>query len=138
MDWKLEAVIIPVSDPDRSKAFYADKLGFPVDVDHQASETFRVIQVTPPGSACSIVFGRGIGDGQPGTVKNCHLVVPNIEEAERHLTQAGITHGGIQHFHEGAMTPGPHPDKSDYSSYIFFEDPDGNSWAVQHVNPRPS
>jgi len=134
MDWKLELIVVPVTDVDRAKEFYVDKLGFRLDVDHSAGEAFRVVQVTPPGSACSITFGVNVGAGEPGTTKGLHLVVPDIEAAAAHLDAAGITHGGIQHFVDGVMTPGPHPDRADYGSFVFFDDPDGNSLVVQHVN----
>jgi catechol 2,3-dioxygenase-like lactoylglutathione lyase family enzyme len=134
MDWKLELVILPVSDVDRSKEFYVDRLGFHLDVDHNAGEAFRVVQMTPPGSACSITIGVNVGAGEPGTTKGLHLVVDDIEAAHAHLEQAGVATSGIQHFVEGVMTPGPDPDRRDFNSFIFFEDPDGNGWAVQEVN----
>ena len=133
MDWKLEVVVVPVSDVDRAKAFYADALGFRVDTDHRAGDDFRVVQVTPPGSACSIVFGTGMGDGEPGSVKGTHLVVEDIEAAQAHLEANGITTSGVQHFEDGVMTPGPDPEGRDYASFVFFDDPDGNSWAVQQI-----
>jgi catechol 2,3-dioxygenase-like lactoylglutathione lyase family enzyme len=138
MDWKLEVVVVPVADVDRAKEFYGDKLGFPVDVDHRAGESFRVVQVTPPGSACSIIFGTNVGAGEPGSVKGIHLVVDDIAAAHAHLEAQGIGNSGIQHFEDGEMKPGPDPEGRDYGSYVFFEDPDGNSWAVQHVPSRAS
>jgi catechol 2,3-dioxygenase-like lactoylglutathione lyase family enzyme len=134
MDWKLELVILPVSDVDRAKEFYVDRLGFHLDVDHNAGEAFRVVQMTPPGSACSITVGVNIGAGEPGTTKGLHLVVDDIEAAHEHLEKAGVGTSGVQHFVEGVMTPGPDPDRRDFNSFIFFEDPDGNGWAVQEVN----
>ncbi len=136
MDWKLELIIVGVSDVDRAKAFYTEQLGFHLDVDHDMGESFRVVQMTPPGSACSITIGINVGAGEPGTTKGMHLVVEDIEAALAHLDANDVTHGGIQHFEDGAMTPGPDPERRDYGSFIFFSDPDGNSWAVQHVNPR--
>lgn len=133
MDCKLEVVVVPVTDVDRSVEFYAEKLGFPVDTDHRAGEDFRVVQVTPPGSACSIVFGKGVGDGEPGSVKGNHLVVEDIEAAHAELEAAGVDNSGPQHFEVGAMAPGPDPERQDYGSFIFFADPDGNTWAVQEV-----
>jgi catechol 2,3-dioxygenase-like lactoylglutathione lyase family enzyme len=133
MDWKLEAVIVPVSDVDRSRAFYAETLGFPVDTDHEGSNGFRVVQVTPPGSACSLIFGTGIGASEPGTLKGCQLVVDDIEAAHRQLEERGVGNSGIQHFVDGVMTPGPDPDGQDYNSFVFFDDPDGNTWSVQYV-----
>jgi catechol 2,3-dioxygenase-like lactoylglutathione lyase family enzyme len=137
MDWKLEVVVVPVTDVDRAKEFYADKLGFTVDVDHSPNESFRVVQVTPPGSACSIIFGKGMGDGEPGSVKGNHLVVTDIDEAHAHLEKHGIANAGVQHFGPEGLTPGRHPEDLDYGSYIFFDDPDGNTWAVQQVK-RPA
>jgi catechol 2,3-dioxygenase-like lactoylglutathione lyase family enzyme len=136
MDWKLELVVLPVSDVDRAKAFYADQLGFHVDVDHTAGDSFRVVQLTPPGSACSITIGTNVTAGEPGTTKGLHLIVGDIEAADKQLQAAGVPTSGIQHFVGGLMSPGPDPERRDYNSFIFFEDPDGNGWAVQHVNGR--
>ncbi len=133
MDWKLELIVVPVSDVDRAKSFYVDQLGFRLDVDHRAGDAFRVVQMTPPGSACSITIGINVGDGAPGTTKGMHLVVDDIEAADAHLRKAGVAHGGVIHFEDGQMAPGPDPDRADYGSFIFFEDPDGNSWALQEV-----
>lgn len=134
MDWKLEVVVVPVADVDRAKEFYAEKLGFTVDTDHSAGDAFRVVQVTPPGSGCSIVFGKGLDGGmEPGTLKGNQLVVADIEAAAAHLDAAGVKHSGVQHFENGSMTPGPDPQSADYNSFIFFDDPDGNTWAVQQV-----
>lgn len=133
MEWKLELVVLPVTDIDRAKEFYVDKLGFRLDVDHRAGDAFRVVQVTPPGSACSVAFGKGVGDGEPGSVKGTHLVVEDIEAAHTHLEDQGIGNSGVQHFVDGVMTPGPDPHRSKYGSFIFFSDPDGNTWAVQEV-----
>jgi catechol 2,3-dioxygenase-like lactoylglutathione lyase family enzyme len=133
VDWKLELIVVPVSDVDRAKAFYTEQLGFRLDVDHSAGEAFRVVQMTPPGSACSITIGVNVGGGEPGTTKGLHLVVDDIEAAQTHLEKAGVENAGVQHFEEGRMKPGPDPERRDYGSFIFFDDPDGNSWAVQEV-----
>jgi catechol 2,3-dioxygenase-like lactoylglutathione lyase family enzyme len=133
MDWKLEVVVVPVTDVDRAKAFYTEQLGFRLDVDHKAGDAFRVVQATPPGSACSVTFGINVGGGEPGSVKGLHLVVDDIEAARQHLDSAAVQHSGIKHFEDGQMTDGLDPDRRDYGSYIFFDDPDGNSWAVQEV-----
>jgi hypothetical protein len=90
--------------------------------------------MTPPGSACSIAIGVNVGAGEPGTTKGLHLVVGDIEAAQAQLERAGITTSGVQHFVEGSMRPGPDPERRDYNSFIFFDDPDGNSWAVQEVS----
>lgn len=131
MDWKLELVLLPVADVDRAKAFYSEKLGFNVDVDHQAGDDFRVVQLTPPGSACSIAVGIGITDAEPGSVRGLHLVVTDIEAARNELVRRGVDASEVQHFEEGQMTPGPDPERRPYGSFVFFSDPDGNTWAVQ-------
>jgi catechol 2,3-dioxygenase-like lactoylglutathione lyase family enzyme len=134
MDWKLEVVVVPVTDVERSRAFYVDQLGFRLDTDHQGGPDFRVIQVTPPGSACSIIFGKGMGDGEPGSVRGNQLVVDDIEAAADQLSAAGVEHSGVQHFEPGGvMAPGPDHERSSYASFIFFSDPDGNTWAVQEI-----
>jgi catechol 2,3-dioxygenase-like lactoylglutathione lyase family enzyme len=129
MDWKLEVVVVPVSDVDRAKEFYNGKLGFSLDTDYQASEHFRVVQVTPPGSPTSIVFGKGLPSGAP--IKGSQFVVQDIAAAAAHLDAAGIGHSGVVHFVDGVMTPGPDPEDQDFNSFVFFDDPDGNSWSVQ-------
>ena len=134
MDWKLEVVIAPVSDVERAREFYVDKLGFRMDNDFAPNEHFRVIQVTPPGSACSIVFGTGLGGGvAPGSLKGAHLVVDDIEKAHAMLQERGIDNSGPQHFLDGQMTAGVEPNRADYGTFIYFDDPDGNTWAVQEV-----
>lgn len=131
MDWKLEVVVVPVSDVDRAKEFYADKLGFHLDVDHRAGENFRVVQLTPPGSACSVTIGTGLSDAAPGSVRGLQLVVPDIQVAHAHLVARGVDCSEISHFTDGSMQPGPDPDGRAFGSFVFFNDPDGNSWAVQ-------
>jgi catechol 2,3-dioxygenase-like lactoylglutathione lyase family enzyme len=130
MDWKLEVIVVPVSDVDRSKAFYADQLGFPVDVDHRDGD-FRIVQLTPPGSACSISFGTTINPSEPGTLGGLQISVADIEQAHRELTERGVDAGVIQHFEQGGMQPGPDPNRAPFNSFIFFADPDGNRWAIQ-------
>lgn len=133
MDWKLELVLVPVTDVDRAKAFYVEKVGFNLDVDHRASDTFRVIQMTPPGSACSISIGMGITEAAPGSVQGLHLVVADIEAARNELVERGVDAGEIFHFEEGNRTPGVDPEHRPYGSFLSFSDPDGNSWVVQEV-----
>ena len=128
MDWKLEVVLVPVSDVDRSKRFYAEQLGFNLDLDHQASEAMRIVQLTPRGSGCSVTIGTGLGSMAPGSLQGLQLVVPDIEAALRQLTDNGIENGGIVHFDGGDQRPGP---GGDWNSFIFFSDPDGNGWAIQ-------
>jgi catechol 2,3-dioxygenase-like lactoylglutathione lyase family enzyme len=129
MDWKLEVVVVPVSDVDRAKAFYSEKLGFHVDVDHQPNKNFRVVQLTPPGSACSITIGKGLGDMAPGSLKGLQLVVPDIHAARAELVERGVEVGEIRHFESGGMVSGAVDEP--YGSFIFFNDLDGNAWAVQ-------
>ncbi|HEY1388312.1 MAG TPA: VOC family protein [Ktedonobacterales bacterium] len=123
MDWKIELVAIPVSDVDRAKAFYTEKAGFHADHDYQVSEGLRFVQLTPPGSACSIAIGEGITEAAPGSVQGMQIVVPDIYAARAELLGRGVEVGEIQDFPWGR--------------FIFFSDPDGNRWAVQHVPPRP-
>ena len=137
MDYKLELVILPVSDVDRAKAFYCDKMGFHLDVDHHPSEAFRVVQMTPPGSACSITIGIGITPAEPGSVRGLHLVVSDIEAARAELAQRGVEVSEVYHFGPDGQQPGPDPSRSDYNSFASFADPDGNAWVLQEVNhPR--
>jgi catechol 2,3-dioxygenase-like lactoylglutathione lyase family enzyme len=133
VDWKLELVILPVSDVDRAKAFYIEKTGFNLDVDHDAGEAFRVVQLTPPGSGCSISIGRGLTQATPGSVKGLHLVVTDIEAAHAQLVERGVDASEIFHFAEGTRSSGPDPERRDYGSFLSFDDPDGNSWVVQEV-----
>jgi catechol 2,3-dioxygenase-like lactoylglutathione lyase family enzyme len=123
MDWKLELVSIPVSDVDRAKAFYTDKAGFNADHDHTVSDEIRFVQLTPPGSACSIALGTGIVDTPPGSVQGLQLVVPDIEAAHAELLDRGVEVSDVQEFPWG--------------SFVFFSDPDGNGWAVQQIPARP-
>lgn len=122
MDWKLELVAIPVSDVDRAKAFYVDQVGFAADHDHQVGDGVRFVQLTPPGSACSIAFGEGIVDAPPGSVKGLQLVVTDIHAARAELVERGVEASPVQDFPWG--------------SFVFFSDPDGNAWAVQQLPPR--
>jgi catechol 2,3-dioxygenase-like lactoylglutathione lyase family enzyme len=133
MDWKLEVVILPVADVDRAKAFYSEKVGFNVDVDHRAGDAFRVVQLTPPGSACSISLGKGITEAVPGSVQGLHLVVSDIDAAHAELVERGVDASEIFHFEAGGKVPGPDPQRQDYGSFLSFSDPDGNSWVVQEV-----
>ncbi len=123
MDWKLELVAIPVSDVDRAKAFYVDKVGFNADHDHLVSDEIRFVQLTPPGSACSIAIGNGVSDQPPGSVQGLQVVVSDIEAARAELVERGVEVSDVQAFPWG--------------SFVFFSDPDGNGWAVQQLPPRP-
>jgi catechol 2,3-dioxygenase-like lactoylglutathione lyase family enzyme len=122
MDWRIELIAVPVSDVDRAKAFYADKAGFNLDHDHRVSDDLRFIQMTPPGSACSITFGTGISDKPPGSVGGLQMVVDDIEAAKAELDSRGLDAGEIQDMPWGR--------------FLFFNDPDGNGWAVQQLPPR--
>jgi catechol 2,3-dioxygenase-like lactoylglutathione lyase family enzyme len=122
MDWKLELVTLPVSDVDRAKAFYADQVGFNADHDHQVDEALRFVQLTPPGSHCSIAIGTGLTDAQPGSVQGMQLVVSDIEAAHEALSAAGVAVSEI--------------DDLPWGSFVFFKDPDGNAWAVQQSPGR--
>ena len=133
MDWKLEVVVVPVSDVDRAKAFYTDTVGFHLDVDHRAGDDFRVVLVTPPGSACSVVLMRN--EQAAGSLQGLQLVVRDIEAARRQL-ENGLPVGGVFHFEDGAQTTGPEPDRNDYETFLSFSDPDGNGWLVQEVPSR--
>ncbi|HEX8079683.1 MAG TPA: glyoxalase superfamily protein [Jatrophihabitans sp.] len=140
MDWKLEVVVLPVSDVDRAKEFYTEKLGFNLDVDHEMNEHFRIVQMTPPGSGCSVTVGKGLSDAAPGSVRGMQLVVSDIEAAHAQLTERGVPVSEISHFDNGNRKPGVDPDRRVFNSFIFFSDPDGNAWAVQegHRGTPPS
>lgn len=133
MDFRLELVLVPVSDVDRAKTFYSEKAGFRLDVDHRAGDDFRVVQLTPPGSACSIGFGIGITNAAPGSAQGLHLVVSDIEAARAELVGRGVDVGDIRHMESGEWHPGPHPRHEDYNSFADFSDPDGNTWVLQEV-----
>jgi catechol 2,3-dioxygenase-like lactoylglutathione lyase family enzyme len=137
MDFKLELVLIPVSDVDRAKAFYVDKAGFTLDVDYQPSDQFRVVQLTPPGSACSIAIGIGTTDAAPGSYRGTHLVVTDIEAARADLVRRGVDVSVITHFEDGKSAPGPDPEHRDYGSFAHFSDPDGNTWVLQERRSEP-
>jgi catechol 2,3-dioxygenase-like lactoylglutathione lyase family enzyme len=122
MDWKLELVAIPVSDVDRAKAFYTEKAGFNADHDYTVSDEIRFVQLTPPGSACSIAIGKGLVDSTPGSAKGLQLVVDDINVAKAELTARGVEVGEVQDFPWGR--------------FVFFADPDGNRWSVQEVPAR--
>jgi catechol 2,3-dioxygenase-like lactoylglutathione lyase family enzyme len=133
MDWKLEVIVIPVSDVDRAKAFYGEQLGFRLDVDHAPSDAFRVVQFTPPGSACSITFGVGLSQVKPGTYQGIHLVVNDIEAAHAFLVKRGVECSEPFHFGPEGQAAGVDPERRDFGSYVSFADPDGNGWLVQEV-----
>lgn len=125
MDWTLEVIVVPVSDLDRAKRFYEEQLGFKLDHDTTFNPDTRVMQLTPPGSGCSIVLGKGIVKGEPGSLKGVQLVVSDLEKARAQLVERGVEVGEIVRMNE-----------QDGGSFIFFDDPDGNSWAVQEIKAR--
>ncbi|MBV8301695.1 MAG: VOC family protein [Candidatus Dormibacteraeota bacterium] len=122
MDWKLELVIIPVSDVDRAKDFYVEKAGFHLDHDQRVTDTLRFVQITPPGSACSIAFGTGITDAAPGSVRGLQVVVDDANAARQHLLDHGVAVGDV--------------DVQPWGSFVYFRDPDGNAWSVQQLPNR--
>jgi len=122
MDWKLELVAIPVADVDRAKSFYTEKIGFVADHDHRVSDEIRFVQLTPPGSACSIALGKGVTDAPPGSVQGMQMVVSDVHAAHDELAGRGVEVSDVQEFPWG--------------SFVFFSDPDGNRWAVQQLPPR--
>ena len=122
MDWKLELVPVPVSDADRAIAFYVDKVGFHLDHDHVVNDDLRFVQLTPPGSACSIALGKGVVDSPPGSLRGLQMVVSDIHAARAFLLERGVDVGQVQTFPWGA--------------FLFFSDPDGNSWSVQQIPDR--
>jgi len=132
-DLKLELVLIPVSDVDRARTFYTDKVGFTLDVDHQPNDDFRVVQMTPPGSACSITIGKGITGAEPGSYRGTHLVVADIEAARAELVGRGVAVSEIRHMTPTGWADGPDPEHGDYASFADFADPDGNTWVLQEV-----
>jgi predicted enzyme related to lactoylglutathione lyase len=119
MDYKLELIAVPVSDVDRAKAFYVEQAGFVADHDHSVSDEIRFVQLTPPGSACSIAIGKGVTEAAPGSVQGLQLVVDDIDAARRELLERGVEVGEVQNFPWG--------------SFVFFDDPDGNGWSVQEI-----
>jgi len=131
VDWKLELVAVPVADQDVAKAFYVDTLGFELIVDHRAGPSFRVVQASPPGSACAIALMDN-PEGA-GTLQGLHLVVNDIERARAELVERGAEPGSLIHFVEVSQEEGPDPERSDYNTFFELTDPDGNAWLIQEV-----
>ena len=123
MDWKIELVAIPVTDVDRAKAFYTEQVGFNADHDYQVSDDLRFVQLTPPGSACSVVMGTGVTQMPPGSQKGVQVVVADVETARRELIARGVEASDV--------------DVQPWGSFVTFSDPDGNTWALQQLPPRP-
>ena len=138
MDYKLELVLIPVSDVDRAKRFYVEQAGFDLLVDTPTGlPGQRVVQVTPPGSACSIGFGTAITAAEPGSQQGLHLVVRDVVAVRDELIGRGVEVGEVRHIAHGAWRPGPDPDRANYMSFAEFADPDGNLWLLQEVRRDP-
>jgi catechol 2,3-dioxygenase-like lactoylglutathione lyase family enzyme len=143
MDMKLEVVVVPVADVDRAKGFY-ESLGWRLDANFSGEGGFRVVQLTPPGSACSIIFGHGVTSAPPGSAEGLQLVVTDIEAARDELVRRGVevsevfhdTGGVFHHVGGEARAPGPAPEHQTYGSFASFSDPDGNSWFLQEVTTR--
>ncbi len=123
MDWKIELVAIPVTDVDRAKALYVDQVGFNADHDHQVTENLRFVQLTPPGSACSVVLGTGITEMAPGSQKGVQMVIPDADAARRHLLDHGVQASDV--------------DDQPWGRFVYFADPDGNTWSLQQMPTQP-
>ncbi|MEH2594974.1 putative enzyme related to lactoylglutathione lyase [Bradyrhizobium sp. AZCC 1577] len=139
--FSLEVITLPVSDVDRALRFYADQVGFTLDVDYSPNDAFRVVQLTPPGSGCSVQIGRGLTNAPAGSLRNVYLVVTDLQDARRRLLERGVEVGEIRHkvpigTWDGAFAPGLDPARSDYASFAEFSDPDGNSWVLQERGYR--
>jgi catechol 2,3-dioxygenase-like lactoylglutathione lyase family enzyme len=149
MDLKLEVIIIPVSDVDRAKKFYEEALGFRVDIDYRAAAyeeavgfrqrgaaSYRIVQLTPPGSACSIQIGEGITQVTPGAYQGLYLITPDIEATRAELVKQGVEASEPFHFGPQGQTPGLEPERASYNSFVSFSDPDGNGWLIQEIKKR--
>jgi catechol 2,3-dioxygenase-like lactoylglutathione lyase family enzyme len=136
MNWTLEVVIVPVSDVDRAKAFYAEQLGFNVDHDSRDADGNGPVQLTPPGSGCSIVIGKGMVEMAPGSLKGIQLVVPDLPAARAQLVERGVQVSGIQLASPAGFRPASGGEDLDNVGFVFFDDPDGNAWAVQQISSR--
>jgi catechol 2,3-dioxygenase-like lactoylglutathione lyase family enzyme len=132
MDWKLELVVVPVTDVERAKRFYSQQVGFAVDHDTRVDDRMHVVQLTPPGSACSIAIRTGLVKTPPGAVQGLQLVVPDIQAARSQLAERGVEVSQVQHYEGADLVDGP---GDRWNSFIFFSDPDGNGWAVQESPP---
>jgi catechol 2,3-dioxygenase-like lactoylglutathione lyase family enzyme len=133
MDWKLEVVVVPVADVERARHFYSEQVGFVVDHDTRINDKMRIVQLTPPGSACSIVVGSGIVEMAPGSVKGLQLVVSDVKAARAELIERGVEVSRVQHYEGADLVDGP---GGDWNSFIFFNDPDGNDWVIQEHPAR--
>jgi predicted enzyme related to lactoylglutathione lyase len=134
VNWTLELIVVPVEDIDRAKSFYMEKAGFDLNVDHSAGEDFRVVQLTPSGSACSIALMKS--EMTPGSIKGLHLCVNDIDAARAQLVERGVDASEVYHYGATGETPGHDPERRNYNSFVSFADPDGNFWLVQEVRSR--
>jgi catechol 2,3-dioxygenase-like lactoylglutathione lyase family enzyme len=137
LDWKIEVVTVPVSDLDRARDFYAERVGFNVDIDYRISDDLRLVQLTPPGSACSIHLGMGTVDMEPGSIDGVFLVVRDLIAARDYLVERGVEVGELQVFDDGSYRPAREGENLDLVGCVFFSDPDGNRWCVQQI-PAPN
>lgn len=136
MDWKIEVVTIPVTDMDRAKEFYVEKVGFGADIDHRISDDVRLVQLTPPGSACSIHFAIGTVNLEPGSMDGLFLVVDDVRAARAHLVERGVEAGEVLVFDDGAYRPAREGEPLNNVGFVHFRDPDGNRWTVQQIPAR--
>lgn len=136
MNWTLEVIVVPVSDIDRARTFYEDGLGFKVDHDTRMGEGQRIVQLTPPGSGCSMVIGTGLAKMEPGSLQGLQLVVSDVRAAHAQLTGRGVEVGPVQVMGAEGMRPATHDDALGHVGFVFFNDPDGNGWAVQQIDGR--
>jgi catechol 2,3-dioxygenase-like lactoylglutathione lyase family enzyme len=141
MKFSVEVITLPVSDIDRALHFYVDQLGFALDVDYAPNDAFRVVQLTPPGSSCSIQIGKGLTDAPAGSLRNLYLVVTDLKAVRSHLIEHGVNVGDVRHktpvdAWDGSFAPGLDPARKDYASFAGFSDPDGNSWVLQERGYR--
>ena len=137
MNWTLEVVVVPVCDVDTAKAFYADQLGFAVDHDTKVGDHLRIVQLTPPGSGCSVVISKGMTDMAPGSHHGLQLVVNDVRAAHEQLEERGVKTGGIVFMSPGGQRPAEDGDDLNNSGFVHFADPDGNAWSVQQITNRP-
>jgi catechol 2,3-dioxygenase-like lactoylglutathione lyase family enzyme len=138
MDYRIQVVTVPVTDVDQAAVFYTQQAGFALDVDYHPVGDFRVVQLTPPGSACSVQFGVGLTDAAPGSARGTYLAVTDIEEARCELAERGVKVSAIRHKSpaddwKGGWQPGTDPERRDYASFADFADPDGNTWVLQEI-----
>jgi catechol 2,3-dioxygenase-like lactoylglutathione lyase family enzyme len=141
LKFSVEVIILPVSDIDRALHFYVDQLGFALDVDYAPNDAFRVVQLTPPGSSCSIQIGKGLTDAPAGSLRNLYLVVTDLKAVRSHLIEHGVNVSDVKHktpidAWDGSFAPGLDPARKDYASFAGFSDPDGNSWVLQERGYR--